>query len=122
MPEPDYPDPREEDIYAGDRRVSRPDSALPDWHIPDASYRPVPIAWFAAAFMIQMVVLTILFVMLLGQSGWVTIILCGFATLALGVWTWERGMRAAGGGWQTATALMLAAQFALVCLGAAPRL
>jgi hypothetical protein len=122
MPEREYPDPREEDIYAGDRRVSRPDSALPDWHIPDASYRPVPIAWFAAAFMMQMVVLTILFVMLLGQSGWVTIILCGLATLALGVWTWERGMRAAGSGWQTATALMLAAQFALVCLGAAPRL
>ena len=122
MPDREYPDPREEDIYAGDRRVSRPDSALPDWHIPDASYRPVPIAWFAAAFMIQMVVLTILFVMLLGQSGWVTIILCGMATMALAAWTWERGMRAAGSGWQTATALMLAAQFALVCLGAVPRL
>ena len=54
-----YPNPREEDIYAGDRRVSRPDSALPDWHIPDAKYRPIPIAWFAAAFLIQMVVLAI---------------------------------------------------------------
>ena len=122
MPDEDWPNPREEDIMAGDRRLSRPDSALPDWHIPDATYRPVPIAWFAAAFLMQMVILTILFLMLLGQSGWVTIILCGLATLALGVWTWERGMRAAGGGWQTATALMLAAQFALVCLGAAPRL
>jgi uncharacterized membrane protein YidH (DUF202 family) len=122
MPEPDYPDPREEDIYIGDRRVSRPDSALPDWHIPDASYRPVPIAWFAAAFMMQLVVLTILSVMLLQTSGWVTIILAGLATLALGVWTWERGMRTAGRGWQTATVLMLAVQYALVCLGAAPRL
>jgi hypothetical protein len=122
MPDGDWPNPREEDIMAGDRRLSRPDSALPDWHIPDATYRPVPIAWFAAAFLMQMVILTILFLMLLGQSGWVTIILCGLATLALGVWTWERGMRAAGSGWQIATALMLAAQFAFVCLGAAPRL
>ncbi len=44
MPEREYPNPREEDIYAGERRVSRPDSALPDWHIPDAAYRPIPIA------------------------------------------------------------------------------
>lgn len=122
MPDREYPDPREEDIYAGERRISRPDSALPDWHIPDATYRPVPIAWFAAAFLLQMVILTALFVMLLGQSGWVTIIMCILATLALGVWTWERGMRAAGIGWQIATAMMLAAQLGFVCLGAASRL
>ena len=122
MPEREYPNPREEDTYAGERRVSRPDSALPDWHIPDASYRPIPIAWFAGAFLMQMVVLTVLFVMLLGQSGWVTIIMSGLATLALGMWTWGRGMRTAGRGWQVATFLMLAAQFAFVSLGAAPRL
>lgn len=122
MPDREYPDPREEDIYAGERRISRPDSALPDWHIPDATYRPVPIAWFAAAFLLQMVILTALFVMLLGQSGWLTIIMCILATLALGVWTWERGMRAAGIGWQIATAMMLAAQLGFVCLGAASRL
>lgn len=122
MPEREYPNPREEDIYAGERRVSRPDSALPDWHIPDASYRPIPIAWFAGAFLMQMVVLTVLFVMLLGQSGWVTIIMCGLATLALGMWTWGRGMRTAGRGWQFATIVMLAAQFAFVSLGAAARL
>ena len=122
MPDREYPDPREDDIYAGERRISRPDSALPDWHIPDATYRPVPIAWFAAAFLLQMVILTALFAILLGQSGWVTIIMCILATLALGVWTWERGMRAAGVGWQIATAMMLAAQLGFVCLGAASRL
>ncbi len=116
------PDAAEGDIMAGDRRLARADTALPDWHIPDASYRPIPIAWFAAAFLMQMVALTVLFLMLLGQSGWVTIIICGLATLVLGMWTWERGMHAAGRGWQTATVLMLAAQFALVCLGSAPRL
>lgn len=121
MPDRDYPDPREEDIMAGDRRLSRPDSALPDWHIPDASYRPIPIAWFAAAFLLQMIVLFVLFVVLIGLSGWLTIGLSVLATGALGMWTWERSMKDAGAGWQIATALMLAVQLAFVCLGAASR-
>lgn len=121
MPDRDYPNPREEDIMAGDRRLSRPDSALPDWHIPDASYRPIPIAWFAAAFLLQMIVLFVLFVVLIGLSGWLTIGLSVLATGALGMWTWERGMKDAGAGWQIATALMLAVQLAFVCLGAASR-
>ncbi len=117
-----YPDPREEDIYAGDRRVSRPDSALPDWHIPDAKYRPIPIAWFAAAFLVQMVVLFTIFVALVSQSGWITIILSSLATGALGMWTWERGMKDASKGWQIATIVMLVLQLAFVCLGASTRL
>ena len=117
-----YPNPREEDIYAGDRRVSRPDSALPDWHIPDAKYRPIPIAWFAAAFLIQMVVLFVIFIALVGQSGWITIALSSLATGALGKWTWNRGMKDAGQGWKMATVLMLIAQLAFVCLGATARL
>jgi hypothetical protein len=122
MPEPEYPDPREEGINIGNRRASRPDSVQPGWHIPEAVYHTVPIAWFAAAFMLQLVVLTILFVMLLETSGCVTIMLTGLATLALGVWPWERGMRTASRGWQTATVLVPGLQFAPVCLRAAPRL
>lgn len=106
---------------AGDRRVSRPDSALPDSIIPDASYRPIPIAWFAAAFLLQMIVLFALFVVLIGLSGWLTIALSAIVTGALGKWTWERGMKNAGSGWQIATAVMLAVQLAFVCLGAASR-
>lgn len=119
---PKYPNPREEDIMAGDRRLSRPDSALPDWHIPDAKYRPIPIAWFAAAFLIQMAVLTFLFVATIGESGLLTIALSALATGALGIWTWERGMKDAGSGWKIATVLMLVAQLAFVCLGAAARI
>ncbi len=124
MPDQDkkYPNPREEDIYAGDRRVSRPDSALPDWHIPDAKYRPIPIAWFAGAFLIQMVVLFAIFIALIGQNGWVTIALSSLATGALGKWTWDRGMKDAGQGWKIATILMLIAQLAFVGLGASARL
>lgn len=117
-----YPDPREEDIMAGDRRLSRPDSRLPDWHIPDASYRPIPIAWFAAAFLVQMLVLFALFLVLSGQNGWITIFLASLATGAIGVWTWDRGMRDASTGWRLATIAVLVIQLAFVCLGASPRL
>ncbi|AWW74740.1 hypothetical protein CD351_09925 [Erythrobacter sp. KY5] len=117
-----YPNPREEDIYAGDRRVSRPDSALPDWHIPDAKYRPIPIAWFAAAFLLQLTLLTVVFIVLSAQSGWITIALSSLITGAIGMWTWERGMKDTGAGWKIATALVLAAQLAFVCLGASARL
>ncbi|MEM6858554.1 MAG: hypothetical protein AAF559_11840 [Pseudomonadota bacterium] len=119
---PSYPDPREDDIMAGDRRISRPDLSLPDWHIPDASYRPIPIAWFAAAFLLQMVVLFFVFITLINQSGWLTIALAGLATGAIGMWTWDRGMREAGLGWRVTTFAMLALQYAFVCAGAALRL
>ena len=124
MPDPDpkYPDPREEDIYAGDRRLSRPDSALPDWHIPDAKYRPIPIAWFAAAFLLQMVVLVVIFWVLIDESGLITMGLASLATGALGKWTWDRGMKDAGTGWKIATVLMLLFQLTFVYLGVAGRL
>lgn len=118
----DFPDPREEDIYAGDRRISRPDSAIPDWHIPDAKYRPIPIAWFAAAFLVQMVVLFAIFILLINQTGWLTIALSSLATGVIGKWTWERGMRDASNGWRIATLFVLIAQLVFVCLGASPRL
>ncbi|MEM1050856.1 MAG: hypothetical protein AAGI28_02060 [Pseudomonadota bacterium] len=120
--EKDYPNPREEDIYAGDRRVSRPDSALPDWHIPDAKYRPIPIAWFAAAFLVQLVVLFAVFMILSAQSAWLTIALSSLTTGVIGMWTWERGMRDASSGWQIATVLMLIVQLCFVCLGASVRI
>ncbi|MFM7376845.1 MAG: hypothetical protein ACKO1O_01740 [Erythrobacter sp.] len=109
------------DIMAGDRRIARADSALPDSIVPDAAYRPVPIAWFTAAFLLQMVMLTFLFIVLLAKPAWVTIMLSAAATGVLGAWTWERGMKAASPGWRLATAMMLALQLGLVCLGAAAR-
>ena len=120
--ETEYPNPREEDIYAGDRRMSRPDSALPDWHIPDAQYRPIPIAWFAAAFLLQMLILFVMFVILLGQSGWLTIALSALASGAIGKWTWDRGMRDAGRGWQITTIAMLLIQFGFIAIGVSDRL
>lgn len=107
---------------AGDRRISRPDLSLPDWHIPDASYRPIPIAWFAAAFLLQMIVLFAIFIALSSQSGWLTIALCSAATGAIGKWTWDRGMKDASNGWKTATIVMLLLQLGFICLGVSARL
>ncbi|RGP40544.1 hypothetical protein BPTFM16_00829 [Altererythrobacter insulae] len=115
------PNPREEDIMAGDRRISRPDASLPDWEVPDTSYRPIPIVWFAGAFLLQMVVLFVIFVVLAGQPGVLTIVAAGLVTGAIGAWTWERGMKDAGGSWKAATFIVLALQFGLVCLSASPR-
>ncbi len=113
-----YPDPREEDIYAGDRRISRPDSSLPDWYISDASYRPIPIAWFAAAIIVQAVAIYVIALLTLEQSPWLMIGLSGLITGAIGMWTWERGIRHAARGWKIALVIVLGLQLAIACLGA----
>lgn len=103
-----YPDPREEDIMAGDRRISRPDASLPDWEVPDTSYRPIPIVWFTGALILQLITVSILAAFFGQVSTWLAIGLCGLATGAIGMWTWDRGMKHAGAGWRIATIVMLA--------------
>lgn len=120
--EGEFPDPREDDIMAGDRRISRPDSSLPDWYISDASYRPIPIAWFAAAIVIQAAAISILFFATINQSGWVSIGLSLIATLGIGIWSWDRGVGSAATGWKLAMVLVMALQFGFIALGASDRL
>ncbi len=110
------------DVMAGDRRISRPDSALPDWHIPDAHYRPIPIVWLTGAALLQMVVLFGIFVVLSEKHGTITIVLSAFATGMIGSWTWMRGMAQSSQGWKTATVIVLLTQFGLVALAATPRI
>ncbi|MCK0128401.1 hypothetical protein [Erythrobacter sp. F6033] len=102
-----YPDPREEDIYAGDRRISRPDVSLPDWEVPDTAYRPIPIVWFTGAFMVQLIAITVFLFALASQEPWLTVVMSALATGAIGKWTWDRGMGTAGLGWRSATVIML---------------
>lgn len=119
---PDRPDPNEEDIMAGDRRLSRPDSRMPDWYIPDASYRPIPIAWFTAAVLIQSVAMFAIYMVLSNKNGWLTIAATGLASLAIYFWSMDRGLKSAGNGWKIALAVVLTLQFLLVANGASPRL
>ncbi|MHA7818313.1 MAG: hypothetical protein ACX930_01565 [Erythrobacter sp.] len=105
---PRYPDPREEDIVYGDRRISRPDVSLPDWEVPDTAYRPVPIVWFTGAFFLHLLVTGLLALILMWQNGSVTFALSALAAGGIAKWTWDRGMKNAGTGWKVATILMLA--------------
>lgn len=124
MPEDEgskYPNPREEDIYAGDRRISRPDVSLPDWEVPDTAYRPIPIVWFTGAFVSQIVIVFVIFIALLGQNGAWTIGLSAMASGAIGAWTWDRGMKHAGAGWKATTLISMGLIFMLICLSAIDR-
>jgi hypothetical protein len=116
-----YPDPSEEDIMAGDRRLSRPDASLPDWEVPDTAYRPIPIVWFTGALVVQMVALFAIFFLLLDRNGAITIALCALVTGAIGAWTWDRGMKTAGRGWKAATGTALVSGLLLVILASADR-
>jgi hypothetical protein len=113
------PDPRTEDIMAGDRRISRPDASLPDWEVPDTAYRPIPIVWFTGALILQLVVLAVLAVMFGGSLYQAAIGLGGAATGVIGSWTWARGMKDAGTGWKVATFLMLLSSLAFFTLAMA---
>ncbi|WP_394727585.1 hypothetical protein [Altererythrobacter sp. GH1-8] len=123
------PDPQEDpnrdndgDVMAGDRRIARPDTALPDWHNPDASYRPIPIVWFTAAFLVQSVVLFGIVMVFMGMSGIVTIALSILTTWIIGKKTWDRGMKGASERWKGATITVLFAQLTSVILVSIDRL
>ena len=104
---PSYPDPSEEDIMAGDRRLSRPDASVPDWEVPDTSYRPIPIVWFTGAFLIHLMAVMAILVALGRFGPWFTVPAAAMAAGVIGAWTWERGMGSAGAGWKIATVLFL---------------
>lgn len=118
----DFKDPREEDIVYGDRRISRPDSSLPDWEVPDTAYRPIPIVWFTGAMLVELVALTAIAVLLAGWSGWWTLALGALVTGLIGAWTWDRGMKNAAIGWRAATIAMLLVQLGFLALAVSARL
>lgn len=117
----DYPNPREEDIIYGDRRISRPDASLPDWEVPDTTYRPVPIVWFTGALFLHLISIGLLAILLASQSGGITFALSTLFAAWIAKWTWDRGMKDASLGWRIATIAMLLMNLlfvaALVSLG-----
>ena len=122
MTDEQYPDPKRDDVVYGDRRISRPDSSLPDWEVPDSTYRPIPIVWFTGALIMTLLAITFFAVVLSGQSAWQTIAFAVLAAAAIGWRTWQRGMRDAARGWRLATVIMLAGQVGFLILALGPRL
>lgn len=107
---------------AGDRRLSRPDASVPDWEVPDTSYRPIPIVWFTGALIVQMIALTAIAVLFASVSGWLMVALGSVASGAIFTWTWDRGMKSANRTWKGATALMIIAQLLFFCIIASSRI
>ena len=98
------------DVMAGDRRIARTDTALPDWYASDTAYRPIPIVWFAGALLMQVIAQPVVAWLFWGLLDLPSAIVVGAAMLVSGfIWhhTWERGMHSASRAWQVATALML---------------
>lgn len=117
MPE-GHQDPCKEDIYAGERRISRPDSDLPDWYLPDASYRPIPIAWFAGALVMQIIAMPFIFIVTVGYGLLLVIGTSALISMAIGLLSWRRGIGIASPAWQIGTVAMLLVFFAINCLAA----
>ena len=115
MPD-ERPDPAEEDIWAGDRRLSRPDSSLPDWYTPDVIYRPIPIAWFAGALVLQCIAMPVVFMIMHGRGPAAIVMASALVTGAIGWITWQRGIGDAALGWRIATITMLAGFLGLNCV------
>jgi len=100
----------ESDTAYFDRRLSRADCALPDWDIPDAAYRPVPIVWFFSAWLVQTFGLVLAFVVFSSFGPYAMTAVFSLLSGAVAIWTWNRGMKSAGMGWKIATKLMLLVQ------------
>ncbi len=121
MPEQDEfrEEPAEGDVMAGDRRIARTDTALPDWYASDTAYRPIPIVWFAGALLMQVIAQPAVAWLFWGLLDLPRAIAVGAAMLASGfIWhhTWERGMHSASRAWQVATAGMLLFFFGITAL------
>ena len=121
MPDPRFPDLKEEDVVYEDRRISRPDASLPDWESPDTTYRPIPIVWFTGALLMQMFGQLLLLGVMQAWLGLPRLVTIAVSLLASGlVWhhTMERGMDRASLAWRIATGAMLVLFFGLAALAA----
>ncbi len=106
----------ESDTVYFDRRLARQDCQLPDWDIPDAAYRPVPIVWFFSAWLAQTFGMMLVFAVFarfgpLAVAG-ACLVLTGLVTM----WTWNRGMKDAGTGWKIASVVMLGGQLVFAAM------
>ena len=89
--------------------------------MPEGTYRPVPIVWFAGAYILQSLALVALFGILISKGSLLIIASSALATFGIGRMTFQRGMATAAKPWQIATVAMLLANFLLVVLGALAR-
>lgn len=103
------------------RNKPRADTDLPDSLMPDAIYRPIPIAWFAGAVILNALALSVVYAIFSSKAGWFTVaggLLAAAYVLSI---TWKRGMAGASLGWRMATVVVLTVNWLLVSLAAMAR-
>ena len=86
--------------------------------IPEGSYRPVPIVWLTAAWVVHSFVLIALFALLFSKPAIYTLLTTGIVTIWVTRWTFARGMAEAAGGWKVATVVLLVINWLFVAMGA----
>ncbi|MBD3731006.1 MAG: hypothetical protein IE933_15045 [Sphingomonadales bacterium] len=88
--------------------------------MPEGSYRPVPIAWIAAAFLLQVAVLFAIFLAFLSKAPIFTWALAALASFAILRWSWNRGLGEAAPFWKGLALALLGFNLALTVLGRVP--
>lgn len=84
--------------------------------MPEVTYRPVPIAWFLAAWVVHSFSLAILALILSSRPAFYTLATTFLVTIMVVRWTFARGMQQAGVGWRAATVIALALNWLWVAL------
>ncbi|KPL68557.1 hypothetical protein SZ64_10840 [Erythrobacter sp. SG61-1L] len=109
-------------VYEGEEDYGPPEYGVRSSDIgsflPEGTYRPLPIVWFAAAWLLQIFALPVMFFSLLTTHPAINIIACGLLTYAIGRWTFRRGMAGAGNGWRIFTVLALGFNWVVVSVAA----
>lgn len=86
--------------------------------LPEGTYRPVPIVWLMAAFLLQVFGLIFLFALLSGKPPAFLAATGALVSFGIGYWTFGRGMAEAATGWKILTVLVLLLNWLFVGLPA----
>ena len=84
--------------------------------MPEVTYRPVPIAWFLAAWVVHSFSLAILMLILSAKPAFFALATTFVVSIAVVRWTFARGMQQAGRGWRVATVIALALNWLWVAM------
>lgn len=82
--------------------------------MPVGTYRPIPIVWFAGAWVVQVFALVVLFLVLSSKAALFTIVATALASLGIGHWTFGRGMSRASTAWKIFTVAALLFNWGMV--------
>lgn len=87
--------------------------------MPEGTYRPVPIVWFVAAWLLHGFAMMVLLILLSSKHHAFTWATTALASILIIRWTFARGMKDAALGWRVTTVLALLLNWGLTALTAA---